>query len=153
MGSFVLGRALELMGEQTASGTPAFANVIFLAPDVDADRFRQMAPLIKKMARRVTLYASSRDLAMEAAQFVHGRRRAGGVDGDLLVAPNVFDTVDATYAEPRKLGPEHDYFATSPTVLADLFHLIRGEPPEQRFRLDPRQAKGGRYWFIREGAQ
>jgi len=45
------------------------------APDIDADTFtRDVAPAILPTARRVTLYASSKDLALRFSKKVHGNQ-------------------------------------------------------------------------------
>jgi hypothetical protein len=47
------------------------------------------------------------------------------------------------------LGLGHSYYADNSTLLSDLFHLIRGRRPDERFGLEPVPAGAGRYWRFR----
>jgi esterase/lipase superfamily enzyme len=66
MGNRVLAGALQRL----AGTTQRLRQVALLAPDIDAELFRQAAPTISKSAQRVTLYASSEDRVRAV-----GRRR------------------------------------------------------------------------------
>jgi esterase/lipase superfamily enzyme len=110
---------------------PRFSQVVLAAPDIDADVYRdELAPLLREQAERVTLYASSNDLALQASKLVHGGRRAGDAGTEPPLAEGV-DTVDASAADTTFLG--HTYIADKPSVLQDLRHLLQGlAPGEQR---------------------
>src|SRR5262249_24393540 len=55
--------------EQIAARNPQviFNQIILAAPDVDRDEFEKIATRIGSVAKGITLYASSKDRAMEAA--------------------------------------------------------------------------------------
>ena len=87
--------------------------VIFAAPDIDRDRFIQLAAKFKGCAARFTLYASSRDVALLASKFVHGYPRAGEAGEALLVVDGV-DTIDASLVDTSLVGLRHSYFGDKP---------------------------------------
>ena len=153
MGNRVLAEALTQMGSDfgTASGRP-LREVAMIAPDIDAELFRQAARQIAGRAERVTLYASSKDSALRAAQRVAGYPRAGEAGPGLLVIPGI-DTIDASAVETSLLGLGHSYYADNRTILADLHSLIRGRRPSDRFGLSPVKGPSGSYWLFRPAAR
>lgn len=87
MGNRVLTRAVsELAAEKSASH---FRNIILMAPDIDAELFRQLAHAMGSQPRDVTLYASSRDLALRASNTYAGYPRAGQGGATIVVVPGV----------------------------------------------------------------
>lgn len=151
MGNRVLTRALE-----TASGTfetgGKLKDLVLMAPDVDAALFRQAAGKIAATAEHVTLYASSQDLALKAAHRVSGYTRAGEGGPAVLVVPGI-DTVDASSVETSVFGLGHSYYADNSTILSDVFGLIRGRRPEERFGLERLTTTVGSYWRFRPAAR
>ena len=149
MGNRVLARALERLGADVRPpAKPPLQEVAMMAPDVDAELFRQAAGKIASSAQHVTLYASSADLALKAAQKVAGYPRAGEGGSGLVVVTGV-DTIDASSVETSWLGLSHAYYADNSTILSDLFGLIRGRRPSERFGLQPVRIPSGTYWQFR----
>ena len=149
MGNRVLAQALEQMG--SAPGRP-LGQVAMMAPDIDAQLFRQAAKQIAARASRVTLYASSQDIALKAAQRIAGYPRAGAGGPDVVVVPGI-DTIDASSVETSSLGLGHRYYGDSDTILADLYALIDGRLPADRFALRPVTAPAGKYWLFQPTAR
>ncbi|HMB51713.1 MAG TPA: alpha/beta hydrolase, partial [Thermoanaerobaculia bacterium] len=150
MGNRALTRALEgiaaAMGEQDG---PRFREVVLTAPDVDAGVFRQLAAVMRRAAGRVTLYASSKDRALQASHKLNGFPRAGDAGEDLVVLPDV-ETVDASLVDTDLVG--HFYYGDNRSVLSDVYYLLReGKPPGERFGLHERQVADGPYWVFRPG--
>jgi esterase/lipase superfamily enzyme len=147
LGSRALLRALDGIAKgKSEAPVRMFAQIIFAAPDVDADIFRQLAPSAARLGERVTLYASALDKALGTSGHLHGYPRAGDSEYELVLLPNV-DTVDATAVSNSKL--HHDYFMDRREMLADIYQLLEsGTPPESRFSLRRMEAKGGVYWRI-----
>jgi esterase/lipase superfamily enzyme len=146
MGNRVLTRALKDLAVQDRTQLAAFKEVAMTAPDIDADVFkREIAPAVLGRGPRVTLYASSNDVALVASRKLHGGyRRLGESDPEVLVMKDL-DTVDASNIKTDFMG--HSYFGDSGTVMADLFYLIRQRlKPAERFALEPVQSTGGDYW-------
>lgn len=126
-----------------------FQQIILAAPDIDKDIFiRDIFPRLSKFPARITLYASSRDKALNASEKFHQSPRAGDA-GEGLVILNGLDTVDATNVDTSFIG--HSYYAENRSVMSDMFYLIReGLPPEKRFSLEMVSQPVGKYWRIRQ---
>lgn len=136
----------QLAAEPQRPATPLVHELVLMAPDVDADIFREAIPEIRSVVRRMTLYSSSQDKALLISKTVHGYQRAGDTKPAIVVVSGV-DTIDASAADTGMTG--HSYYADSRSVLFDLYTLFRhGDAPEARFGLLPMEQWGQRYWMI-----
>ena len=132
MGSRVVAGALEqLSAEAHAASRKPIGEVAFLAPDIDAERFRRAVSKLTGAAVRLTLYASDKDEALLLSERNAGYKRAGQAGSDLVIVPGI-DTIDATQVETATLGLRHLYYADNSTILSDLFQLLRGFSPTDR---------------------
>lgn len=149
MGNRALTRAFASLLAEVPDGGRRIREVILAAPDIDADVFkRDIAPQIATADTLVTLYASAADKALLASKEFHGYPRAGDAGAGLILAPPI-QTIDATAVDTSLLG--HSYFAEDPSVLGDLFYLIReGKSADERFSLDPVDTASGRYWIFKK---
>jgi esterase/lipase superfamily enzyme len=144
MGTRLLADALEKTTPPAAAAAGRLRQVVFAAPDIDADTFRNLSAAFPGKAERVTLYASSGDRALAASMQIQKYPRAGQSGQDLVIVPSV-DTVDASTVETGLLG--HSYFGDAGTLLSDLFYVIRnGTPPGERSRLREQRRYGNPYW-------
>jgi esterase/lipase superfamily enzyme len=126
---------------------PYFNQVVLPAPDIDTGEFLHLANSIQSTARRITLYASSNDKAIEASKTIHEYPRAGESGPDIVVVLGL-DTVDASNVDTSFLG--HSYFAEKRTVISDLFYLIgEGKAPDKRHSLEPKHSPKGQYWAFK----
>src|SRR6185437_13926142 len=104
MGNRALLSALQLLG---SSPTPQFDEVVLAAPDVASSLFTQLIPTVQNHARRITLYASSKDQALVASARVNHYRRAGDSRGTLTIIPPVKTTnpptVNTAFPGPSSL--------------------------------------------------
>ncbi|WP_271615521.1 alpha/beta hydrolase [Bradyrhizobium sp. CCBAU 51627] len=131
------------------AGAAKLGQIIFAAPDIDRDRFVQLAAKFKGCAARVTLYASSRDVALLASKFVHGYPRAGEA-GEALTIVDGVDTIDASLVDTSLVGLRHSYFGEKRSILNDIFNLIAQQlAPDQRFDLQAAGDAVRRYWRYR----
>jgi len=148
MGTRALTRAVAALMTEQPELRPRLKEIILAAPDIDARVFKtRIAPALVAAGRPVTLYASSKDLALVASKRVHGYARAGDSKSDLLVLPGV-ETIDASAVDTSLLG--HSYFAEENSVLSDLFYLVKdGKRADERFRLRGVNGPSGRYWQFR----
>ena len=151
MGNLVLLNALEKIKlSRGRASSPAFAEVVLHAPDVDTDRFRQLMKAIKGLSRKVTLYASKGDRALGFARLVWGFvSRAGRTP---IVVADV-ETIDVTAAGSSFLGLNHDLYATNPTIFNDMRILLErsDHPPDKRSpAFQPVVTKDGTYWLYRQ---
>ena len=126
-----------------------FGQLIMAAPDVDAAQFRdRYAPVVARMVRQVTLYASSNDQALVASTKVHGYSRAGLSGSSLVVVPGI-DTIDVSPIDTSLIG--HSYYGDNPQLIEDLHALVElstpasGRPWLKRITNSTRLA----YWIFR----
>ena len=144
MGSVAVCNALNTLGiagrthDQTRLG-----NVVFAAPDIDAETYRNKAEAMAPTATGMTLYASTRDRAVQLARRLSGAPRLGG---SIVVMPGV-DTIDASDVDTSFL--RHGYFSDARPMLQDLSDLYGGKPATERFGLEPHTSPHGRYYRLR----
>ncbi len=153
MGSRALTDALEIMAltrDAEIGDPPVFGQVMFAAPDVDAQLFSKMAQVFRPLSRRLTLYASSNDWALVSSRKLHGSAPRAGLGGDVLLADKSFDSVDMTALGEDMLA--HNYFSNDSSALADMMTLFWTDtPPERRCGLTSRETRFGRVWEYRKG--
>jgi esterase/lipase superfamily enzyme len=141
----VLPAILKLSETLSGEQKPFFDQLVFVAPDVNADVFKSQAPALIRAARRVTRYVSSEDKALAASLNLHSSSRAG-LGGDQLVQVLGIDTIDVSQSETSLLG--HTYYGDSISVLRDLRGVLQGLSPSQRFGLDEVSKDGSQYWIL-----
>lgn len=148
MGNRALMGAFQELARKQDHQPASYREVVFAAPDVDADVFqRRYFPAMQKLARHYTLYASSNDNALVASKAVHGYPRAGD-SGDSLVVLSGLDTIDVSKVDTSLLG--HSYYGDSKSIITDLHHLIdRGEPPQKRPWLTETERRSLKYWLFK----
>ncbi|MBI5154577.1 alpha/beta hydrolase [Candidatus Poribacteria bacterium] len=150
LGNRALLRAAEGMALRQAreGGTaPLFEELAFLAPDVQNKVFCQTIGRIRPLAGRVTLYTSRDDYSLGISRKMRrGVPRAGDSSRGPLLAPGLFDTIDASTVETQFFG--HNYYRDCPRVLADLNGLARGLPAGDRGLLAIRGPDGAAYWRL-----
>lgn len=149
MGNQALTKALAAILTEKPELKRRLKEVILAAPDIDAEVFkRDIAPVLTASGRPVTLYASSKDLALTASKQVHQYPRAGDSTGRVIMVPGV-ETIDATGLDTSFLG--YSYFAEARSILADIFYLIKnGQRANQRFGLRSIDSPQGRYWVFKK---
>jgi esterase/lipase superfamily enzyme len=132
-------------------GKPGWARLrelIFAAPDVDADTFRKFAETFRKSADRLTLYASSADKALEASQKIHRYDRAGDSGDGILIVDGV-ESIDASAVDTSLLG--HSYFGDNRSVVSDIYNMLQapGKSASERFGMRKRETPRGAYFLFR----
>ena len=153
MGSRALTDALEIMAlrrDAQPGDDPLFGQVMFAAPDVDAQLFAAMARTFRPLAKRLTRYAASTDWALVSSRKLHGSAPRAGLGGNVLTGSDAFDSVDMTSLGEDMLA--HNYFSNDSSALADMVTLFwQDTPPDRRCGLQP---KGGvsSVWIYRKGA-
>lgn len=123
-----------------------FGQIILAAADIDVDLFRELCGAYDRVARRTTLYISTRDRAIEASQWLHTYPRVG-LTPPVVIVPGI-DTINVANIDVTLLG--HGYVANARDVLKDIHDLIaRDLPPRSRFGLRGAfNEKGEQYWII-----
>ena len=148
MGNELVLRVLQYLKSRTPDGVK-ISQVILAAPDVDRDKFENIAQEIQGLAKGVTLYAAANDRALMVSRRFHGGvPRAGDVpETGPMVVPGV-DTIDVTEVSTESLGLNHSSYAEKNALLNDIGLLIQtGEPPNLRVPiLEPMSTAKGAYW-------
>ncbi len=150
MGNRIVGSAVTALASDRPAGDLAkIRELIMIAPDIDADVFRNnMAPRLARTGIHITLYASSNDRALMASKAFNGYARAGDA-GDGLVIVDGVETIDASSISSGLLG--HSYFAEDRRVMEDIFSLLQtGQRADNRFALGRAEKDGKRYWIFRQ---
>jgi esterase/lipase superfamily enzyme len=133
MGNRVAFHALQFLTQ------PQFGHVILAAPDEDTDIFESQVGRFLGRAERNTLYASTKDFALEVSRWIHGHSRGG------QTGVSEMDSIDASAVNFSRFG--HSYFKDQRSLLADIFLLIEhGLPPGRRPLI--RRAADGLTWVF-----
>jgi esterase/lipase superfamily enzyme len=142
MGNRAVAAALDRIMAGASAKLP-FQQIVFAAPDLDADHFQKLAAKIGGAGRRLTLYGSSKDKAILASKKLHTAPRAGDGGNRLVLAKDV-DSVDTSTLDTDFLS--HSYIANHPLLLTDLKSLITMDtPPDKRQFLQARRGGGWRF--------
>jgi esterase/lipase superfamily enzyme len=142
MGNRAVTAALDRIFVASGPALP-FAQLIFAAPDLDADHFEKIAAKIRGAGKRLTLYGSSKDKAIKASKTIHTAPRAGDGGSNLVVMPDV-DSIDASALDTDFLS--HSYISDHSLLLHDLRDLVtKNEPPDKRLFLQKRKGGGWRF--------
>jgi len=145
MGNRALTDALELYALRHEGEPPAFDQVLFTAPDLDAGLFAEMAQTMRMAARRLTLYASDKDWALAVSRKLHGDAARAGQGGRKIVHAAAVDSIDMTTIGDDMLM--HSYYANNPSALTDILSLFwRDAPPEDRCGMVKTDGEFGAYW-------
>jgi len=128
------------------------SELIFAAPDVDKDVFRSKAAKMLAVSGKVTLYASSVDLALLASEVKAGNiSRMGYVSEKGPTIIKGIETIDVTAVGNDMFSLNHSPFSTARAVLDDIGKIImkREHPPHVRtptLRFMPTD-KNPTYWM------
>jgi esterase/lipase superfamily enzyme len=149
MGNQPLVKALrEISLAPRTTPRPRFKQIVLTAPDIDVDTLRQLATAVTRSAERVTLYASSNDVALKLSKKYQGYQRAGDSSPEVVVIPGM-DTIDVSALDSTDFL-DHSYYGDNRSVLADLFALIKdGLAPADRFGLVAAGSVSRRWWVFR----
>lgn len=128
MGSRLLMNVLRDLS--VAEENSKVSQIVFAAPDIFSEKFKQMAECLEQFDQ-VTLYASSADWALKASKQINNHPRAGDADPPLVI-PQVV-TIDVTAVGEQIFGVGHSYYGEVSKVLSDLFYIVwHGLKPSER---------------------
>ena len=146
MGNEFLVRALQEMADDERAVPRPFDQVVFASPDVDAGEFITMMNRVDGLANDMTLYASSKDRALQASRRFNGSgRRAGDASEPVLLAG--LNTVDTTQGAAGGLALGHtDIFGAAFSDFQAITWLSL--EPEQRCILGKQEIKSGTAWIF-----
>ncbi len=147
------GRGLVLALTEIAAAQkddkPLLDQLIFFAPDVDAEFAAQRMPGIIPLARNVTLYASSNDHALQVSENLHGYPRLGQA-GRHLDELHGLDIVDVSNLPVRRFTG-HLYHIANKSVIHDVSELLNGrKAADEREKLEQHTEIGQQFWQFKE---
>ena len=151
MGNRAMTDALELFALRYQGRNPAFDQVLFTAPDLDAGLFAEMMKTIRPIANRITLYASNKDWALAVSRQLHGDAPRAGQGGRNILHTAEVDSIDMTGIGEDML--KHSYYANNPSALTDILSLFwRDAPPDKRCGMQKANGENGSYWVYSPAA-
>lgn len=127
MGARIASWAIKNLSDEIQ--TPIFNQVVLAAADINANHFRvDIAPRIIPRCRRLNIYLSQNDLALQASQQFATACRLGLSGECLTLFPNqpTIEVIDATSINTGIFGFKHCYYGDSCRLLADLRGLLSG---------------------------
>ena len=114
--------ALALMAQAQQHEQPLFNHVVLIAPDIDVGVFEQYLPMIRPLARTMTVYVSSNDSPLALSRQVHGHPRLGEA-GEHLEGLTDIEIIDISDM-PISVPSGHLYHLYNNAVINDLSQLI-----------------------------
>ncbi len=126
MGNRALTKAIISVVSENPELKSKIKEIILAAPDIDAGVFkRDIAPkMVSIISRPITLYVSSKDVALQASHVVHGAARAGDSNDSIVVVDGI-ETIDASSVDTSLFGMGHSYISDSPSIIEDILDLIK----------------------------
>ena len=125
MGNRIVSKALRARIDKGKEVTK-LRELLLAAPDINADLFRTViAPKLAALqGTRITVYASSSDLALRASRALHRFSRVGETVPGVFVYPQM-ETIDASSASSVVRAYGHSYIMDSQAVLKDIHAVIQ----------------------------
>ncbi len=138
---------MALSTELPTAQLDKFNQIVLAAPDIDAEIFKeQIAPKIAPLGEQVTLYASSKDMALQLSRWMHDYPRAGESGERLVIFDGIY-TIDASTVNTDFIGHNYPYGLT---IVADIFEMFHDHDfPEDRFNLEMVETPVGKHWRFR----
>jgi len=143
MGHQVMIPALEKLSSEFHE--PFIDELVLNAPDLSVDDFQRIAPSLRKVAKRITLYCSFNDNAISASETFNNNRRLGGcatADGVDVINAGEVD------APILGLGLGHGYYSSRP-IITDLYQILLGVDAEKRLFLRKSEPNSVENYFLR----
>lgn len=136
--------AMVMMAQANNKDKPFFNQVVLIAPDIDEGIFRQYLPMIKPLAKNITVYVSDNDQPLAIARQVHGHPRLGesGEHLDGLDGIEIIDVSDISVRAPSG----HVYHLYNEVVIEDIAQLLN-ENKSASERINLKQT-GNNYWHL-----
>jgi len=138
--------ALVRLAKAQQGNEPLVNQVVLIAPDIDVGIFKQYLPVIRPLARNITVYVSSNDSPLALSRQVHGYPRLGEAGEHLqgLTGIEIIDISDI----PMRAPSGHVYHLNQNIVVDDLVQLLNeNRPAAQRRNL---KQSGENQWRLQQ---
>jgi len=116
-----------LLAQAQQDDKPLFNQVALIAPDIDVGIFEQYLPMIRPLARNMTVYVSGNDSPLALSEQVHGHPRLGEA-GEHLQGLTDIEIIDLSDI-PIRAPSGHVYHLYQSLVTEDLDQLINQNKP------------------------
>lgn len=129
-----------------ASSGVKLNELILNAPDFATQEFKDLAPALSKMSRRITLYCSPGDNALVASEKLNNAQRIGRcsrVSGVDVINVNEVDSPALGLA-----GLGHGYYSGR-SILTDVYQVLLGMDARSRLFIRVSAAGGGEDYVLR----
>ncbi|MEM8970799.1 MAG: alpha/beta hydrolase [Pseudomonadota bacterium] len=137
MGNELLANLVERAGTALSERQGMFIDQLILAaPDVDREAFEQVSEHFMRHSTNVTLYASSKDIALNVSENIRAAYpRAGDVPSDGPLVVDGIDTMDVSAVESGLFELKHSTYGDSDRVINDVLQRMGGigKPADKRF--------------------
>ena len=149
MGNVALVEAMQAMDPDELAKLN-LGELVLASPDVDADLFQRTYKRLQRRGATSTVYAASSDRALGLSSWLRDRPQLGYIPASgpkKLVAGT--DLIDITAVNTDIFSLNHDLYAKSPVVIADLRRLLKEgqRPPDARSsQLKKLSVAAGSYW-------
>jgi esterase/lipase superfamily enzyme len=151
MGSRVTTSALISLLNDSPGYRKCLGELVLASPDIDADFFkRDIIPRLTAHKLPITLYSSSKDVALKASKTIHGKYPRAGESGKEITVVEGVETIDTSEVSDSMFG--HSDYAETEILIQDLTALIvKGQRAKQRSKLIPMTYEGSGlgYWVLR----
>lgn len=124
---------------------PIIEELVLNAPDLSVEDFQKIAPSLRKIAKRITLYCSFNDNAISASESFNSNRRLGAcasVEGVDVINVSEID------APALGLGLGHGYYSSRP-IITDLFQILLGVEAEKRLFIRKSEPNSVENYYLR----
>jgi len=125
---------------------PFIGELILNAPDIPVRDFQNLAPKIKTLADRVTVYCSYNDNAIAASETYNKNRRLGGCERTAGIDVINVGEIDAPALGIGGLG--HGYYASRP-ILTDIYQVLLGIEAEKRLFIRKSEPNSTEDFYLR----
>jgi esterase/lipase superfamily enzyme len=143
---------LTRSGTKLSDRGKAIDQMVLAAPDLDAQKFEEIAEHFTKAAQGVTLYASGTDRALLLSQSLRsGHIRLGDVGPGGPVVVDGMDSIDITSVGTELFSTNHNTYASYPALVDDLGKLfLSGQRPPTARAPEIMKVSGqsGVYWRL-----
>ncbi|EKO88538.1 alpha/beta hydrolase, PF05990 family [Leptospira interrogans serovar Grippotyphosa str. 2006006986] len=139
MGHQVVLPALSEIGKETDK--PLIQELILNAPDFDSAEFRLISDSLIKSSKRITLYCSPGDNALQISASLNQGSRLGScapIEG--------FDVVNVNPVDSSLISIGHGYYSSRP-LLTDIYQILLGVKAEKRLFI--RKSSGNENYVLR----
>ena len=151
MGSRLVTASLISLLNDSPSYRECLGELVLASPDIDADFFkRDIIPRLTSFKLPITLYSSSKDVALKASKTIHGKYPRAGESGKAITVVEGVETIDTSEVSDSMFG--HSDYAETEVLIQDLTLLLNDglrAKDRPKLVLTPYNDTNLSYWVLR----